>query len=188
MHVRANLLILAAVLSALVLAGCAAEDASSSPGPSSTAASKPGPRTKTTYKTVRVKKPIPFSRDTVKTSSLDKGETSIDQQGRPGVRVRVVRVAIKNGVEVGREVVRTFVNREPNTQVKLVGTHVDPKPKPAASNCDSNYAGACVPIASDVDCAGGSGDGPAYVQGPVRVVGDDHYDLNRDSDDIACDS
>ena len=140
---------------------------------------------------MRVKKTIPFSRDTVKTSSLDKGDTAIDQQGRPGVRVRVVRVAIKDGVEVGRELVKTFVKREPSTQVRLVGTHVDPKPKPASSsssNCDPNYAGACVPIASDVDCAGGSGDGPAYVQGPVRVVGDDVYDLNRDSDDIACDS
>jgi resuscitation-promoting factor RpfB len=53
--------------------------------------------------------------------------------------------------------------------------------------CDPNYTGACVPIASDVDCAGGSGNGPAYVQGPVRVVGSDIYDLDRDGDGIACD-
>jgi hypothetical protein len=60
-----------------------------------------------------------------------------------------------------------------------------PKPKPA---CDSNYAGACVPIASDVDCAGGGGNGPAYVVGPVRVVGLDVYDLDRDGDGIGCDT
>jgi hypothetical protein len=36
--------------------------------------------------------------------------------------------------------------------------------------CDPNYS-PCVPIASDVDCAGGHGDGPAYVKGPVRVIG-----------------
>lgn len=53
--------------------------------------------------------------------------------------------------------------------------------------CDPNYADACVPIASDVDCAGGSGNGPAYVTGPVRIVGDDIYDLDRDGDGIACD-
>lgn len=54
------------------------------------------------------------------------------------------------------------------------------------SSCDPNYAGACVPIASDVDCAGGSGNGPAYVQGPVRVVGSDIYGLDRDGDGIGC--
>lgn len=45
----------------------------------------------------------------------------------------------------------------------------------------------CVPIASDVDCAGGGGNGPAYVRGPVRVVGEDIYKLDRDGDGIACD-
>jgi hypothetical protein len=45
-----------------------------------------------------------------------------------------------------------------------------------------------VPITSDVDCAGGSGNGPAYVQGPVKVVGTDIYDLDRDGDGIGCDN
>jgi hypothetical protein len=63
-----------------------------------------------------------------------------------------------------------------------------PKPKPApkpASTCDPNYTG-CVPVASDVDCAGGSGNGPAYLQGTVEVVGTDVYDLDRDGDGTAC--
>ena len=41
-------------------------------------------------------------------------------------------------------------------------------------------------FASDVDCAGGSGNGPAYVAGPVTVIGSDIYDLDRDGDGIAC--
>ncbi len=57
---------------------------------------------------------------------------------------------------------------------------------PAPSGCDPNYAGACVPIASDVDCAGGGGNGPAYVSGPFRVVGSDIYGLDSDHDGIAC--
>lgn len=61
-----------------------------------------------------------------------------------------------------------------------------PKPKPAPS-CDPNYSG-CVPVASDVDCAGGSGNGPAYVQGPIRVTGDDVYGLDNDGDGVACES
>jgi hypothetical protein len=44
----------------------------------------------------------------------------------------------------------------------------------------------CVPIASDVDCAGGSGNGPEYVEGPVYVVGPDEYGLDRDGDGIGC--
>jgi hypothetical protein len=55
-------------------------------------------------------------------------------------------------------------------------------------SCDPNYAGACLrPDASDYDCEGGSGDGPYYT-GEVRVVGDDHYDLDRDGDGDACDT
>ncbi|RFC66728.1 MULTISPECIES: excalibur calcium-binding domain-containing protein [Mesorhizobium] len=55
----------------------------------------------------------------------------------------------------------------------------------AAQECDPNYD-PCVPVASDVDCAGGSGNGPAYVAGPVRVIGTDIYGLDRDGDGIAC--
>lgn len=55
-----------------------------------------------------------------------------------------------------------------------------------SGNCDPNYSGACVPIASDVDCAGGKGNGPAYVRGPVRVVGSDIYGLDRNGDGIGC--
>jgi hypothetical protein len=61
-----------------------------------------------------------------------------------------------------------------------------PPPAAAPSGCDPNYSGACVPIASDVDCAGGSGNGPAYVQGPVTVTGSDIYGLDRDSDGVGC--
>ena len=66
-----------------------------------------------------------------------------------------------------------------------------PAPPPPAAEpapqqqCDPNYSG-CVPIASDVDCAGGSGNGPAYVDGPVDVIGTDIYDLDRDGDGTAC--
>jgi uncharacterized protein YceK len=55
----------------------------------------------------------------------------------------------------------------------------------STSGCDRNYSG-CVPVASDVDCAGGSGNGPAYVQGPIRVTGRDIYGLDRDGNGIAC--
>ncbi|MFF0367262.1 MULTISPECIES: hypothetical protein [unclassified Micromonospora] len=58
--------------------------------------------------------------------------------------------------------------------------------RPSGCRHDPNYGG-CVPIASDVDCLPGGGNGPAYVTGPVKVIGDDIYDLDRDNDGYGCD-
>lgn len=62
---------------------------------------------------------------------------------------------------------------------------------PAGAGCHPSYAGACVPTGfSDVDCAGGSGNGPGYVSGKrFQVVGPDVYGLDgSDNDGIACES
>ncbi|HEX6747703.1 MAG TPA: hypothetical protein VF092_10470 [Longimicrobium sp.] len=61
-----------------------------------------------------------------------------------------------------------------------------PPPIARGEECDPNYE-PCVPIDSDVDCAGGRGNGPSYVAGPVRVIGRDIYDLDRDGDGWGCD-
>ena len=79
----------------------------------------------------------------------------------------------------------------PFAEQTSVGTRRPAPPADAArppqqGACDPNYAGACVPIDSDVDCAGGSGNGPSYVSGPVQVVGTDIYDLDRDGDGVGC--
>jgi len=58
-----------------------------------------------------------------------------------------------------------------------------------SEECDPNYENPpCVPVASDVDCAGGKGNGPAYVQGPVVVIGTDIYGLDRDNDGMGCEN
>ncbi|MCX8559679.1 hypothetical protein OS122_02040 [Mycolicibacterium mucogenicum] len=72
--------------------------------------------------------------------------------------------------------------------VILVASGLFLAPCSHAAPCDPNYSGACVPIASDVDCQGGSGNGPAYVAGPLKVIGNDIYELDRDGDGVACDS
>lgn len=65
-------------------------------------------------------------------------------------------------------------------------TAKEPVGQPAATaDCDPNYT-PCVPIASDVDCSSGSGNGPAYVVGPVRVIGIDIYGLDHDGDGVGC--
>lgn len=57
----------------------------------------------------------------------------------------------------------------------------------SAQACHPSYQGACVPAkVSDVDCSAGSGNGPYYVVGPVRVVGQDVYGLDSDTDGLGC--
>ena len=63
---------------------------------------------------------------------------------------------------------------------------VEADPITRGGECDPNYD-PCVPIDSDVDCASGRGNGPSYVRGPVRVIGSDIYDLDRDGDGWGCD-
>jgi micrococcal nuclease len=46
----------------------------------------------------------------------------------------------------------------------------------------------CITPGPDVDCAGGSGNGPRYVNGPVTVTGSDPYGLDSDGDGVACES
>jgi hypothetical protein len=53
-----------------------------------------------------------------------------------------------------------------------------------SSGCHPSYS-PCVPITSDVDCDGGSGNGPAFT-GRVQVIGSDVYGLDRDDDGIGC--
>ena len=60
-----------------------------------------------------------------------------------------------------------------------------PDPPPPAPNqgCHVDCT-PCVPIESDVDCEGGSCDGPAYVRGPVTAIGPDAYRLDGDNNGI----
>lgn len=135
-------------------------------------------------RTVVETRTIPFKKKAVKDSSLKKGKTVIRTRGVNGKKRLTYEVTFINGVQRGKRLVREMVTTRPIDQVTAIGTKVEPQP---ASRCDPNYSGACVPIASDVDCGGGSGDGPAYVRGPVRVVGTDIYDLDRDGDGVGCD-
>lgn len=55
----------------------------------------------------------------------------------------------------------------------------------SGGNCTPGYS-PCLSQASDWDCAGGSGDGPKYVNGTVNVSGSDPYGLDADNDGVGC--
>ena len=58
---------------------------------------------------------------------------------------------------------------------------------PDRSGCDPSYPTVCIPRgAADYDCAGGSGNGPNYIRGPIRVLSPDLHRLDRDGDGVGC--
>jgi hypothetical protein len=59
-----------------------------------------------------------------------------------------------------------------------------PAPSPAPRDCQGYSP--CIPPGPDVDCAGGSGNGPRYVNGPVSVNGSYPYGLDSDGDGVGC--
>lgn len=131
--------------------------------------------------------PIAFTTSNVDDPNLDAGLTAVATPGAIGQKVIRIRVVTVDGVEISRDVVEEVVTVQPVNEVIAVGSRQPPPPPPPAGNgCDPNYEGACVPVSSDVDCAGGSGNGPGYVEGPVWIVGSDIYDLDRNGDGIAC--
>jgi hypothetical protein len=143
-------------------------------------------------KSVVESQPVPFASSTVDDGSIAEGTVVTVTPGANGERTITYEVTYVDGVEVGRKTVSDVVSVAPVDEVIANGTYVAPpapvEAAPVDNGCHPSYADECVPFASDADCAAGSGDGPAYVTGPVRVVGPDDYGLDRDGDGIACDA
>ena len=59
--------------------------------------------------------------------------------------------------------------------------------EPTRRNCTPGYS-PCIPPGSDVDCRGGSGNGPRYTKRGVvyTVRGSDPYGLDADNDGKGC--
>jgi beta-lactam-binding protein with PASTA domain len=88
----------------------------------------------------------------------------------------------------------------PETTINLVVAKAPPPPPSTAPpappstaaprDCHPSYPDVCLrPDASDYDCEGGSGNGPYYVSGPLRVLPPDPFDLDgNDNDGWGCES
>jgi hypothetical protein len=76
----------------------------------------------------------------------------------------------------------------PGKTITLTVAKKIPQQTQAPPACTPGYS-PCLPIGpSDYDCAGGSGDGPAYTDPGVtyRVTGYDPYGLDADNDGLGC--
>jgi hypothetical protein len=105
-----------------------------------------------------------------------------------GFQVRVTTEVVtsgRNGVVLRQSPVGTQRARPHSVVTVVVANVVRPvvAPPPPA-NCTPGYT-PCLTPASDYDCEGGSGNGPAYT-GLVHVTGYDVYDLDADGDGVAC--
>lgn len=182
------------LLLVLGLTGCGDAAQAESARAGSVVQASPSPTPVVTVEQEDVTEVVPFDAVSVDDATRDIGQDAVTVTGQNGSMVLTYDVTYTDGVETSRTLAGQSAVVAPVQQVTSVGTRVPyvapapvAAPAPAASGCDANYSGACVPVASDVDCAGGSGNGPAYVQGPVTIMGSDVYDLDRDGDGIACD-
>lgn len=139
-----------------------------------------------TTKTVTETSSIPYTSSTVSDATLAKGKTAVRTAGVNGVQTSTYQITYTDGKQTDKKLLKQEVTTEPISEVIAEGTYV--APAATVSNCDPNYSGACVPnvYPDDVDCAGGSGNGPYYVHGPLYVIGTDRYHLDSDHDNIAC--
>ncbi|THG33238.1 G5 domain-containing protein [Naasia lichenicola] len=206
----AAILVISAVANAAVNSGNGLASVAGDDEPIGFAASAPTPRSTSTpvasVEMVDVTEGIPFSSSEVDDPNLAVGATTVLMTGVNGVRTQRFRVMYLDGKETSRELVSDTITTSPIDQVTAIGSYVAPAPVVAApvvqppvaeapaspptanDGCDPNYEGACVPIDTDVDCAGGSGNGPSYAQGPFQVVGSDIYGLDSDDGGVGCEN
>jgi resuscitation-promoting factor RpfB len=80
---------------------------------------------------------LDFDEERRESDDLEKGETSVEVEGRDGLREDTYRVEIVDGEEVDRELIDREVVTEPRDRVVLVGTRTPPPPEPATPTTPS---------------------------------------------------
>lgn len=149
----------------------------------------PSPTPVVVVKQEAITEAVPFGSSQQEDWNLATGTTQVAIAGVAGTRTITYDVTYTDGVETARVEVSNIVTVEPIHEVVSVGMYTPPAAFAGGgdSDCNSNYADACVPNdPNDVDCAWGTGNGPSYFDGVARVVGNDVYDLDRDNDGYAC--
>jgi beta-lactam-binding protein with PASTA domain len=128
--------------------------------------------------------------------SLARAKAALADRGLRGA-VRYRSTAHHPAGTVNSQSRRTGAGVLPKSSITLVvakappppPTTAPPPPTAPARDCDPSYPDVCLdPSAVDYDCAGGSGAGPRYVEGPLEVRPPDPFDLDREGDGVGCEA
>ncbi|WP_050803369.1 MULTISPECIES: hypothetical protein [Protofrankia] len=107
--------------------------------------------------------------------------TASDTPASPGIPVAVITTS--------RSVSPPAAPARTPAQAAAAPARPAPTTAPAAppAVCNPAYPDVCLKDGiGDYDCAGGSGNGPNYVTGPVRVLSPDPFRLDSDHDGFGC--
>lgn len=86
--------------------------------------------------------------------------------------------------KAGQGLVDSCTGEKPsNSSPRGVGPAIEQKPV-----CHPSYSACLKPDAVDYDCEGGTGNGPLFVKGPLQVLGDDVFGLDRNGNLTACEA
>lgn len=73
--------------------------------------------------------------------------------------------------------------------IRRVAGSPPPTQTPQDGACDPSYPDTCLQDGiGDYDCAGGSGNGPNYVDGPIRVLPPDPFGLDGNGNGLGCET
>ena len=77
---------------------------------------------RTGTKTETVTEEIPTPVQTINDATLAYGTKAVRQQGSPGQQVVTYEVSLSNNVVTGRNIIQKVVNKQPVTQIEVMGT------------------------------------------------------------------
>jgi uncharacterized protein YabE (DUF348 family) len=92
---------------------------------------------------VPVTSPIPFERVETPDPNAFEGDETVTQAGQPGEQVITYRVTVTDGVQTGKEELRSQVTREPVAEHVTVGTKPRPANTPTADGLNWAALAAC---------------------------------------------
>lgn len=170
-----------AIVSVAAIVGLGTYGTIAAPAPPASNLTAPEKTPVVTTESVTTTEEVPFGKETIESTSLNKGVTQVTTAGVNGVKTKTFTVTKSDGVETGRVLAKEEVTTAPINEITSIGTYVAPAPAPrAASNCDPNYS-PCVPnVSYDLDCPD--------IGFSVTVIGSDPHRFDADHDGHGCES
>jgi len=128
---------------------------------------------------------------TIQTAQTSTSVSHARPSSSPHTRTSTSRPASKHVAPPTTHHVAPKTTSAPAPPPKPVASAAKPAPARTSSSprasCDSAYPDVCLRDGiGDYDCAGGSGNGPNYVDGPIQVRAPDPFGLDADHDGVGC--